>query len=425
MKSLILATFMVSILGGGIYYKYDSNQANIEKKKCVFNTIFGEVPLDSLTKFETPLNAQTSIEDGLNWLQRAQHTDGGWGAGSHQHQQQMDPHKVPSDPATTAMVAMSLLRTGSDLSKGPFQNQLQHATTFILDAIEKAPTGGKITALEGTQIQRKLGDNIDLVLSTQYLTNLLDHLEEGSPMHERTFKAVSKGVDMVEKQMDQNGKIKNAGWAGVLQSAFASNAIESADSKGIAINKEKLKKSKAYQSSNYDPISKEVDAKDGAGVVLYSVSGSVRANAKDSRKAKSFIQKAKAEGKIESEEVNYDNLLKSGLDEKEALLLETADKVYKSAKQKAMEKETLKGFGNNGGEEFLSFLQTGESLVINNDDKWKEWYDMMTNNLLSIQNKDGSWNGHHCITSPVFCTATCILTLSINNDIDNLLQRGE
>ncbi|HRT54199.1 MAG TPA: hypothetical protein P5291_08950, partial [Flavobacteriales bacterium] len=84
----------------------------------------------------------------------------------------------------------------------------------------------------------------------------------------------------------------------------------------------------------------------------------------------------------------------------------------------------ISGFGNNGGEEFLSFLQTGESLIINKDESWKNWYGSTTARLVEIQNPDGSWNGHHCITSPVFCTATSLLILSVNNDIEQLVAQG-
>jgi hypothetical protein len=84
----------------------------------------------------------------------------------------------------------------------------------------------------------------------------------------------------------------------------------------------------------------------------------------------------------------------------------------------------LSGFGNNGGEEFLSFLQTGESMIIAKDNGWRNWYGATTDRLLAIQNNDGSWQGHHCITSPVFCTATSLLILSINNDIDELMAQG-
>ena len=44
--------------------------------------------------------------------------------------------------------------------------------------------------------------------------------------------------------------------------------------------------------------------------------------------------------------------------------------------------------------------------------------------MMRYQNDDGSWNGHHCITSPVFCTATCLLILSVNNDVERLGRLG-
>jgi hypothetical protein len=35
----------------------------------------------------------------------------------------------------------------------------------------------------------------------------------------------------------------------------------------------------------------------------------------------------------------------------------------------------------------------------------------MTQNLDRIQNGDGSWSGHHCITGRTFCTSTALLVL--------------
>ena len=108
----------------------------------------------------------------------------------------------------------------------------------------------------------------------------------------------------------------------------------------------------------------------------------------------------------------------------EAEKANTAWNVYNAAKVQAQSDNVLRGFGNNGGEEFLSFLQTGESLIINKDDSWKNWYQSTTARLVEIQNPDGSWNGHHCITSPVFCTATSLLILGVNNDIEQLVAQG-
>ena len=70
-------------------------------------------------------------------------------------------------------------------------------------------------------------------------------------------------------------------------------------------------------------------------------------------------------------------------------------------------------------------MQTGESMIINKDSDWKKWYDNISGQILSYQNNDGSWNGQHCITSPVFCTATAMLILSVNNDVERLAKMGK
>ena len=106
----------------------------------------------------------------------------------------------------------------------------------------------------------------------------------------------------------------------------------------------------------------------------------------------------------------------------EAEVVVTGYAVRKAAAQRAQDENVLKGFGNNGGEEFVSFLMTGESLIISGDNSWKTWFEKTTGRLMQIQQNDGSWQGHHCITSPVFCTATCLLILSIDKNIDFLIK---
>ncbi len=118
--------------------------------------------------------------------------------------------------------------------------------------------------------------------------------------------------------------------------------------------------------------------------------------------------------------ISVENLKKAGISNTKAMKLATAYDISVAAADMAQQNEVLNGFGNNGGEEFLSFLQTGEGLIIAKDNSWKKWYDNTSGRLMSIQNNDGSWNGHHCITSPVFCTATCLLVLSVNNDVEKL-----
>jgi hypothetical protein len=71
----------------------------------------------------------------------------------------------------------------------------------------------------------------------------------------------------------------------------------------------------------------------------------------------------------------------------------------------------IAGFGNNGGEEFLSYLNIGESLVVEGGEPWQKWDEKVGANLKRVQNGDGSWTGHHCITGRNFCTATALLVL--------------
>ena len=80
----------------------------------------------------------------------------------------------------------------------------------------------------------------------------------------------------------------------------------------------------------------------------------------------------------------------------------------------------LTGFGNNGGEEYLSYLMTSESLVITGGKAWKQWDEKMHRRLRKIQSSNGSWTGHHCITSPVFCTAAVVQCLNTYRDADML-----
>jgi hypothetical protein len=219
--------------------------------------------------------------------------------------------------------------------------------------------------------------------------------------------------------------VQGDGWAGVLQSSFAASALESAKFQGAEVDDKALQKAQDYQKANFDVGSGSAVTDRAAGVTLYAVSGSTRNSAKEAREVKDMMEKAKKEGKMaESAPVSVDALEDAGYTRTEAERLNTSYQVYNAAKVQAQADNVISGFGNNGGEEFLSFLQTGESLVIGKDNSWRNWYQRTSSRLVDIQNNDGSWNGHHCITSPVFCTATSLLILSVNNDIEQLLAQG-
>lgn len=405
--------------------KYFSTYRSIPKG-CVFRTVMGEESSDQNFRYKTPEKVIESIDKGLGWVAKAQNNNGGWGSGSHSRQDIVDPHSVQTDPATTAMVAMALLRSNSTLQSGPYSYQLKRALNYLLNAVETSSAMSlNITDQQGTQIQIKLGANIDVILTSQFLSNVLEYAEYDSDLKARIKKSLNTCVAKIQRAQDSNGSTQGSGWAGVLQSSFASNALEAAQAQGVAVDDKVLERSREFQKRNYDAKTGGVNTDMGAGIMLYSVTGSARASAKESRRAEEAIEKAKRDGKLEpSAPVSAENLSSIGFSKDEAMKYSTAYNVYQSAKVRAQSAEVMDGFGSNGGEEFLSYLQTGESMIIGKDNAWTQWYDNIAGRMLRIQNDDGSWSGHHCITSPVFCTATCLLILSVNNDVERLIKQG-
>ena len=396
---------------------------------CIMKTILG---IDTsaegklISTFKTPAKVEVSIKKGLEWMDKAQAPDGGWGAGTHTRQDILDPHAVTSDPATTSLVAMALLRTNNDLEKGDYSKNLKKSLEFLLKTTEECPDKQPyLTTLTNTQPQIKLGRNIDVILTAQFFTNILRYNLNDEAMKKRIEKALDICVSRIQQGQDKEGSWRDGGWAPVLQSALANNALENAGDVGRKIDSAVLVRGYKYQNSNFDATTNSVVTDKAAGVMLYGLSSTTRASAKESRRAKDIVQKAKREGKIKDEIVNEENLRAAGVATTDAKELMTAYSINKSSQQQAQRDDVLAGFGNNGGEEFMSFLMTGESLMMQGGDDWKKWYDATTGKLVNIQNNDGSWNGHHCITSPVFCTATCLLILSIHNDMQFSMQQHQ
>jgi hypothetical protein len=396
---------------------------------CIMKTVLG---LDTsqvgkrISTFKTPEKVEAAIKKGLEWTGKAQANDGGWGAGTHYNQQVMDPHAVTSDPATTSLVAMSLLRTDNTLDKGEYSKNLKKATEFLLKQVEDCPDAQPyLTKLEGTQPQTKLGRNIDVILTAQFFTNILRYDISDAQMKKRIEKALDKCVTRIQKGQSNDGSWKDGGWAPVLQSALANNALESAEDVGRTVNKAILDKSRKYQNGNFDTKTNAAVTSEAAGVLLYGLSSTTRASAKESKRAKDILEKARQEGRIKDTAITEENLKAAGASTTEAKELVTAYSINEASRQQAMREDVMVGFGNNGGEEFMSFLMTGESIMMQGGNEWEKWYNMMSGKLLNIQNTDGSWQGHHCITSPVFCTATCLLILSIHNDMQFSMQQHQ
>ncbi|MCI5057969.1 MAG: hypothetical protein MRY83_17785 [Flavobacteriales bacterium] len=404
---------------------------------CVFNDIFGFTKIDKSFLHVPDESIEKSIEKALVWITDMQNSDGGWSAGNFTHYEaNTDTSLLKSDLATTSMVSMALLRNGSDLITGDYSSHLNRSLEFVLvnindgmlsrvDSVTTSyPIGnGKfqtVTTPKQTQIQMKLGQHIDAVITAQFLSNLIPVVADGN-QKSRIKSSLEKCVDVVQTNVSHLGVIEGGTWAAEIQNSLGANALSSATKYANNIDKSKLEKLCQGRISALKPRSANRQFA-GTGILLYSVSGGLKVTSKYVRMVEKSLACAQSQKLIhKNAEVDKDLLVKVGYSEKRAQFLSDTYHSYHKAQELSMDKKVQIGFGNDGGEEYISFLQSGEGMIMAKDEKWHDWYDSIASRLLRQQNKDGSWNGSHCISSPVFCTATSLLVLGINNDVETLL----
>lgn len=366
------------------------------------------------------------LQRGVAWLIAAQHEDGGWGGGSHANQKVRDPHGVTTDPATTSFTLLSLMRCGHTPLGGEHQAQARRGLEYLLARVEKAKVDGPlITSVQGTQPQTKLGRLVDTSMTAQYLARVLPLLPADEPLRSRVDRALDKCLKKLEVSQEDDGSWgKAGGWAPVLQSSLSCSALEVAAVNGKAVSQRALANARRYQKGNYSAATGKVKTEAAAGVPLYAFSGAFRGNAVDAVQAESLVKEAKADGRLaDNAPVDANSLRIAGV-KNEAQVAKLARAAVQHDKQldQLDDEKMLQGFGNNGGEEFLSYLMTSESLVIGGGKKFNQWNAKMTTRLQKVQNTDGSWSGHHCITSPVFCTAAVVQCLTTENDSEFLTK---
>ena len=254
------------------------------------------------------------ISKGVDWLVKAQNDSGGWGGGSHSNQQERDPHKVKTDPATTSFAALALIRSGSTLESGPNQKHVRSAIEYLVRTVEKATDDGpRITELKGTQPQTKLGGLVDTTMTTQCLARVLKDTSKSHELYTRIDKALDKCVAKLEKAQKSDGSWNVAGgWAPVLQTSNGLQALEMAQVSGKLVAPSKIAKARQYQKSKVNVAGRKAvgGAPAGdAGVELYSFSTAQRGNAVDAAECDDAISEAKATGKLAKDaNVTVDNL---------------------------------------------------------------------------------------------------------------------
>lgn len=397
--SLVLAAAGAAVLAGGPLLAAE------EKKEPE------KAPPTAAAVKAKPLS--DNVKKGLDWLVKGQMENGAWTQGEesqHMGTQRLDKPSV----ADTCVAALALLRAGNTPKEGDYAKNVLKAAEFVCGEIEKSKESDLwVTDTRGTRVQQKIGTYIDTFMACLLLSELKGKMPD-KKSGDRLVEALNKVVRKISENQKADGTWANQGWAPTLGQAVASKGLNRAAQSGIVVNDRVLAKTEEQGRKSFDAKGGKfaAPAADSAGVALYGVSSSVTAM-------------TEADNTYRQKEDTAREVLKTSKDEKEIkdaneIIRRAADnrKDLQSAQAavvKNMEDPSFAaGFGSNGGEEFLSHLSIGESLVAKGGADWEKWDKSMTENMNKIQNKDGSWSGHHCITGRTFCTSTALMVLMVD-----------
>jgi hypothetical protein len=352
-----------------------------------------------------------AVSRGLRWLVSTQGKDGGWGQDGGETSYVRQGERLESngnDVANTAVAAEALFHTGSTPTRGPYREPLARAVQFVLAHVEQSPAEGlAVTDLRGTQIQRKLGPYIDTFLAAKLLAELDGGM--GTPQtNARVRQDLQKCVAKIEKNQLKDGSWNIAGgWAPILGTSMASQSLAIAQAKGVANSQVALDRVDQYARLQAAP---PVQASGGG--VAGGVIGGIPASAAPVGGTASTVEVTSASAGVP--------LYQS------AQMLEQFTRTEKGRQDNAAQIKAISGalasasfvsgYGSIGGEEFFSWLNVSESLRRTGGPEWQKWNGDMKTKLLNLQNEDGTWAGHHCITGRVAVTSAAILLLTADRE---------
>jgi len=365
-----------------------------------------------------PVN--TAVGKGLKWLVSVQGKDGGWGQdGGETSYVRRGEHLESNgnDVANTAVVAEALLHSGTTATRGEYRDSLLRAVDFIMKHVEQSPADGlAVTDQKGTQIQRKLGPYIDTFLTSKLLAEL-DGTMGDVKANARVRADLQKCVAKIEKNQLKDGSWNIAGgWAPILGTSMASQSLYMAQAKGAARPSEALDKVAQYTvvTAASVPVAAAPPAAPVRGRAVSGVAGGVPGGVLGGVMAGSTASAVSVDGAAGVP-------LYKRAQELEQLSRTDADRKVNAVKIKEItgqlsDQKFVTGFGSYGGEEFFSYLNISDSLHRTGGQEWQKWNGDMKAKLLKLQNEDGTWAGHHCITGRVAVTSAAILLLTADRE---------
>jgi len=329
------------------------------------------------------------------------------------------------------------------------QLALNKGTKKLLDLVKKgALTRGSYTSstsvrknppISPTLVERKLGPLVNTALVAQALAKLYLELPENTQDKGKIGKALDTCLQELNEQHAQFVR-PAGGWASILQTSSCLVAWEYARLCNRGPQPRKLDELRSTLVEIFNEGKNAFDLTRSAGVNLYSFASAIRANAATVATASAIVPKETAEQSMTenasetvgnsyrdysstnsdafvSDRIDYDSdsvflHLNKKMERAKALQLAKAyRKNEKLLERLEHDNDLLRGFGNNGGEEYLSFYLIGQALQLAEEGMWNNWREKVVDIVKPHQNPDGSWVGQHCITDQSFCTAAVILSV--------------
>jgi len=392
----------------------------------------------------TPKPLSNSALSGLKYLVAQQHEDGGWGqgggwrTGNNGGNGRVEGESVPdpSDLGNTCVALLALIRAGSTPEKGEYAQHVARGARFVFERVEKSPTETLyLTDVRDTQLQQKIGQYVDTFLAGLVLSELKGYMP-GELENRKLELALAKVVTKIEANQQEDGTFAgNHGWASVLSQGLCSKFINRAAQQKVAVSAKVLERDFQQSVASLDRKSKG-----GGRDIVAAESISARPDARISARATvggaagdagvDLYRQATNVGRINffydsnrNAEQKAQQVLASTSTSDDAKR-EARSELSRFAKVRGTQEQAVSGiidrlgdqqfiagFGNNGGEEFLSYMNISETLVQQGGENWDTWDTTISAKLAQVQNGDGSWSGHHCITGRTFCTSTALLTL--------------
>jgi hypothetical protein len=428
-----------------------------EDKKVQPEAAKGGAPAPEWTNAVKPKPLSENVKKGLAYLVSQQHPNGGWGQGGGWRQgnqgSRVEGKEVqdPPDVANTCIATLALLRAGHTAKEGEYAKNVAKALDYIFNQIEKADKDSLyVTDARGTQLQSKIGPYVDTFLASLVLAEMKGRAADAKS-EARLTACLTKTIAKIERNQKADGTFAgNDGWASVLSQGLAGKGLNRARQAGVMVQEHVLAANEKVSVDNFDAATKSfksaaapspdaarvttagaaaVPGKSGfapagaaglgapgsgggsdAGVSIYNFSAqtanlreAVNTNKELEKKAQEILARTNAT-KAEKDKARAD------LDRFREVE-KASDAATGAIVKRLGDQQFVQGFGSNGGEEFLSYMNNSETLLVKGGKEWETWDKSMTANLNRIQDKDGGWSGQHCITGRTFCTASALLVL--------------